>query len=181
MKIESLFGDFDSPGAVGPLLGEHEAVALVQLARSIQSQERSEKNAPVPCVSAELERGVHESLADAPATVSVVDDEKTQARGFRRLRAIDGDAADDFIVLGSDPEAVSFGVEAREKLAELVGNLRLEVATEVPIAGVVAPVQLDQPAYASGKVFSDLHQAVSENSSRPISQRRISEVPAPIS
>src|SRR3989442_16035517 len=133
MKVESLFSDFDSPGPSGPFLGEHEAVAFVEFARRVQSRECSEKNASVPCVAAKIQRSAHELLAESRLTVSAVDDEKTQPGGFGRVGAVDGDAADDFIVLGGDPEAVAGGIETCEKLPELACNLRLERKPETPI------------------------------------------------
>src|SRR6266508_3836514 len=142
LKVESLLGDFDSPGAVGPLLGEHEAVALVQLARGIQSGERREKNALVPGGTAKFQRVAHELLAESRAAVGVVDDEKTQACGVGHVRAVDGDAADDFIVLGGDPEAVAGRIEARKELSQLACNFRFEGTPETPVAGVIAAVQL---------------------------------------
>src|SRR4249919_665543 len=93
MKVESLLGDFDSPGPVEPFLGEHEAVAFVEFARRIQTRECREKNAAVPCAAAKVQRNAHEPLAESRPAVSVVDDEKTQPGGFRRVGAIDGDAA----------------------------------------------------------------------------------------
>src|SRR5712692_11732667 len=78
MKVESLLGDFDSPGPVGPFLGEHEAVAFVEFARRIQSRECSEKNAFVPGAPAKIERCAHEPLAESRPAVNAVDDEKTQ-------------------------------------------------------------------------------------------------------
>src|SRR6266705_3452947 len=157
LKVESLLGDFDSPGAVGPLLGEHEAVALVQLARGIQSGERREKNALVPGGTAKFQRDAHELLAESRAAVGVVDDEKTQACGVGRIRAVDGDAADDFIVLGGDPEAVALRIVACEKVPELACNLRLERKPETPVAGVIAAVQLDQATDTPRDVSADMH------------------------
>src|SRR5712691_2995666 len=159
MKVESLLGDFDSPGPVGPFLGEHEAVAFVEFACRIQSRECSEKNASMPCVAAKIQRSAHEPLAESCPTVSVVDDEKTQLGGFRRAGAIDGDAADDFTVLGGDPEAVAGRIEACEKLPKLARNLRFEVGPETPLARIVAAVQLDHVADASRHISADLHWA----------------------
>jgi hypothetical protein len=143
MKVESLLGDFDSPGPVGPFLGEHEAVAFVEFARRIQSRECSEKNAFVPRAPAKIERCAHEPLAESRPAANAVDDEKTQPRGSGRVGAVDGDAAYDFIVLGGDPEAVAVRIEACEKLAKLACNFRFERAPETPVAGVIAAVQLD--------------------------------------
>src|SRR6266849_5676732 len=116
MKVESLLGDFDSPGPVGPFLGEHEAVAFVEFARRIQSRECSEKNAFVPGAPAKIERCAHEPLAESRPAVNAVDDEKTQPRGFGGAGAVDGDAADDVIVRGGNPEAVAGRIEACEQL-----------------------------------------------------------------
>src|SRR6267378_3295452 len=160
MKVESLFGDFDSPGSVGPLLGEHEAVALVQLARRIQSRKCGEKNAFVSGAPAKIERRAHEPLAESCATVNSVDDEKAQARDFG-VGAVDGDAADDFIVLGGDPEAVTLRIEACEELSQLACDFRFERTPETPVAGVIAAVQLDHPADATRHISADLHSTFS--------------------
>src|SRR3981081_189784 len=120
VKNESLLGDFNSPGPVGPFLGEHEAVAFVEFARRVQAHERGEINALVPRFAAKIQRNAHEPLraSRSPASV-VVDDEKTQPGGFRRVGTIYGNAPDDFIVLGGDPEAVALWIEASEQLPKL--------------------------------------------------------------
>src|SRR5712691_12552930 len=159
MKVESLFSDFDSPGPAGPFLGEREAVAFVEFACRVQSRECSEKNASVPCVAAKIQRSAHELLAESRLTVSVVDDEKTQPGGFTRVGTIDGDAADDFIVFGGDPEAVALWIEVREKLPKLARNLRFEVGPEAPLARIVAAVQLDHATDAPRHISADLHSA----------------------
>src|SRR6266545_4209947 len=161
VKVESLLGDFDSPGPVGPFLGERKAVAFVEFARCIQSRECREKNTLMPCAPAKIQRNTHEPLAEPRATVSVVDDEKTQPRGFRRVGAVDGDAADNFIVLGGDPEAVTLWIEACKEFSQLARNFRFEVTSETPVAGVIATVQLDHAADASGHISADLHSAFS--------------------
>jgi hypothetical protein len=184
MQIESLLGDLDTPGPVGPFLGEHEAVAFVEFACRIQAREGGEENVAVPCVAAKIQRNAHEPLAESRPAVSVGDDEKTQLGGARRARAIDGDPTDDFIVLGGDPEAVSGRIEARKKLPKLTRNLPFEVGPETPLARIVAACSSTMRPMLPGtypQICIRRSQAVSENSSRPISQRRISEVPAPIS
>src|SRR5437879_609619 len=156
-KIESLLGDFDSPGPERPFLGEHEAVAFVEFARRIQSHKCREKNTSVPRAPAKIQRNAHEPLAESRATVSVVDDEKTQPRGFRRVGAVDGDAADDFVVLGGDPEAVTLWIEACKEFSQLACNFRFEVTSETPVAGVIAAVQLDQATDTPRDVSADMH------------------------
>src|SRR5438445_2595651 len=81
VEVESLLGEFDAPGAIGPLLGEDEAVALVERTRRVQPRERRQENVPVPRAAAEIQRGAHELLAEACAAAGIVDDEKPQPRG----------------------------------------------------------------------------------------------------
>src|SRR6266513_2366802 len=159
VKIESLLGDFDSPGPVGPFLGEHEAVALVEFARRIQARERGEIDALEPRLAAKIQRNAHEPLAESRATMSVVDDEKTQPRGFRRVGDVDGDAADDLVVLGGDPEAVTLWIEACKEFSQLACNFRFEVTSETPVARVIATVQLDQATDTPRDVSADMHWA----------------------
>src|SRR5712691_8200141 len=159
VKVESLLGDFDSPGPVGPFLSEQEAVAFVEFARRIQSRERGEINALVPCLAAKVQSNAHESPAEPRSAVGVVDDEKPQPGRFERLGAIDGDTADDFIVLCRGPEAVALRIEARKELSQLACNFRFEVRSETPVAGVIATVQLDHAADAPRRVSADLHSA----------------------
>src|SRR6266852_4831978 len=174
MKIESLLGDFDPPGPVGPFLGEHEAVAFVEFACRIQARECSEKNVAVPRVTAKIQRDAHEPLAESRPAVSVVDDEKTQPGRFKRVGAVDGDAADDFIVLGGCPEAVALWIEACKELSQLACNFRFEVRSETPVAGVIAAVQLDHAADASRHISADLHGA----SSRRLGKQLAADQPA---
>src|SRR6266849_13974 len=174
MKVESLLGDFDPPGAVGPFLGEHEAVAFVEFACRIQARKCSEKNVAVPRVTAKIERDAHEPLAESRPAVSVVDDEKTQPSGGRRVGAVDGDAAHDFIVLGGCPEAVALWIEACKELSQLACYFRFEVTSETPIAGVIAAVQLDHAADASRHISADLHGA----SSRRLGKKLAPDQPA---
>src|SRR5437879_4086113 len=180
VKVESLLGDFDSPSPVGPLLGEREAVALVELARRIQPRERGEKDAAMPGTAAEIEGGTHEPLPEARAAVRLVDDKKAQPRGAGRAGAVDGDAADDLAALRGDPETVARRIQARDQRSQLVRHLSFKGGAETPVAGVMAAVQLDDAADGSRDILADLHgrpapaQAVSENSSRPMSHLRIS-------